>query len=224
MQSWTATSGYAKGLLKQATYLAAAADMDAGGAECARDVQVRKIMARVAELVRGASALGREPNAVALGVLSRTIIEALISLLWVEISEENAQHQAAAGLAEFKRVARVNLERGHLKIHKRDDGTDATAGFLDSNQFRNIPKSKKVFDMAKEAGVDHLYEVVYRFMSMATHGHELGDAAATEESVVIDMQAIGALGTAIGHAGVRWLIHRERTDNETLRKLLGIAD
>lgn len=214
---------YVEGLSGHAARLAFTATIEGTGNEFARDVQVRKILARSAELVRGASVLGKERNFTALGVLARTIVESLILLLWVEISEENALHQSNAGLAELKRVARVNLESGTLKIWNRETGEDATTEFLRSNTFKGRPKSRKIADLAKEAGVEHLYDAVYRFMSMSTHGHEIGTADQSSEALVItDLQAIGALSTAIGHAGLRWLMHRQRTDNETLRKILGI--
>jgi hypothetical protein len=216
---------YAKGLSDHAERLAFTATLDGAGKSCARDDQVRKILARAAELVRGASALGRDRNAVALGVLARTIVESLILLLWVEISEENALHQSKAGLAELTRVARVNMEQGTLKVWNRKTGQDATAEFLKSDRFKGLTKSKKVVDMAKEAGVEHLYDVLYRVQSMATHGHEFGAEGADQDSaLIVEMQAIGAMIKAIGHAGIRWLLNRERTDNESLRTVLGIDD
>lgn len=213
----------ARGLSDHAERLAFAVTIDATDAPCTRDDEVRKILARSAELIRGASALGRDRNSVALGVLARTIVESLILLLWVEISEENALHQSNAALAELKRVARINLERGTLKVWNRKTGEDATADFLRSDRFKDLQKSRKIVDLAKEAGVGNLYDVLYRFQSMSTHGHEIGKGDNVEALVIMDLQAIGALSMAIGHVGLRWLIHRQRTDNETLRKLLGLG-
>jgi len=213
----------AKSLSAHAERLAFTATLEGTGEPSVRDSQVRNILARSAEILRGAAALGRQSNAVALGVLARTVVESLILLLWVEVSDENALHQSNAGLAEFKRVARVNMERGTLKVKNSKTGEDATAEFLRSERFKDLPKSKKIVDQAKEAGVEHLYDVLYRFQSMSTHGHDIGNEGHdTEALVAIDMQAIGALSTAIGHAGLRWLLHRERTDNESLRIVLGI--
>lgn len=213
-----------KGVAKHAENLAVAAKADATGELYGRDDEVRKILGRCAELARGASALGKQRNSLALGVLSRTIVENLILLLWVEVSEDNARHQSKAALTELTRIARINLERGTLKVHNNKTGADATGDFLRSDRFKGLQKSKKIEDLAKEAGVEHLYDVVYRFQSMSTHGHEIGNDDHTAEAIVmIDLQAVGAMCMAIGHAGLRWLMHRERTDNETLRNLLGIG-
>lgn len=78
--------------------------------------------------------------------------------------------------------------------------------------------------MAQEAGVEDLYEIFYRFMSMATHGHEIGRDAKADAALTVEMQGVGALSIAIGHVGVRWLTRAELTDNETLRSLLGIGE
>lgn len=215
-------SEYAEGLAEHAARLAAAAALNVMGDPSDRDSEVKRILARNAELVRGAATLGHERNVVVLGVISRTIIESLITLLWVVRSEENAQHHAAAGKAEFKRVANLNMRRGALKILNRETGEDATDQFLDSDRCKNLLKPKRVIDMAQEAGVEELYEVFYRFMSMATHGHDLGANDKADVALIIEMQGIGAMSMAMGHAGVRWLLDRQHTDNKTLQKLLGL--
>lgn len=57
-------------------------------------MEVKQIVGRCAELVRGASALGAQGNSVALAVIGRTMVESLILILWVCVSEENAIHQS----------------------------------------------------------------------------------------------------------------------------------
>ena len=215
---------YAHGLSEHAKRLVVVATVEGKGEPCVRDVEVRKIAGRCAELVRGASALGLQRNSVALGVLGRTLVEGLILLLWVEISEENALHQSQAGLTEFTRVAKINLERGSLRIRDRETGADATAEFMKSEQFKKLPAPKKVINQAAEAGVEDLYEVFYRFMSMPTHGHDIdGDSRDSEAALIVDLQAIGAMCMGIGHASMRWLLGRQRTDNESLRQVLGLG-
>jgi hypothetical protein len=215
---------YANGLSEHATRLAVVATLDGKGEPCKRDIEVRRIVERCAELVRGASVLGLQRNSVALGVLGRSLVESLILLLWVEVSEENAMHQSQAGITELTRVAKINLERGSLKIKNRETGADTTAEFLKSEQFKKLPAPKKVISQAKEAGVEDLYEIFYRFMSMATHGHNTCvDPEDLEAGLIVDLQSIGAMCMGIGHAGLRWLLGRERTDNESLRQVLGLG-
>ena len=216
---------YADGLAEHAKRLAVVATLEGKGEPCTRDVEVRKIAARCGELVRGASVLGAQGNGVALAVIGRTMVESLILVLWVCVSEENATHQSQAGLAEFTRVARINLEQGKLKIRSRETGADETADFLKSERFKKLPAPKKVIDQATEAGVEDLYQVFYRFMSLATHGHDmLGGEEDPEAGLTVDLQAIGAMCVAIGHVSMKWLLGRVRTDNEALREVLGIGE
>jgi hypothetical protein len=216
---------YADSLQANAERLEFTATVDGAGAKLIRDSEVRKILRRSAELVRGVAILGRAKNHAAIGLLARAIVESLVLLLWVEISEENAIHQSNAGLAELKRIARINLESGILKVWNRDTGQNATSDFLKSDTFKDLPKSKKITDQAKEADVQHIYDVLYRFLSMSTHGHDFGASPENaEERTLGDLQAVGALSMAIGHVGLRWLLHRQRTDNESLRKILGLND
>jgi hypothetical protein len=222
MTTNTTVEDYAKGLSDHAERLAVAATVEGKGEPCARDAEVRKIAGRCAEIARGAAALGLQRNAVALAILARTMVESLILLLWVEVSEENAIHQSQAGLVEFTRVAKINIEKGKLKVRKHT-GEDASAEFLKSDRFKKLATPKKVIDQAAEAGVEDLYQVFYRFMSMATHGHDInGEEEEPDANLIVELQGIGALCMGVGHASLRWLLGRERTDNETLHQLLGL--
>lgn len=215
---------YADGLAEHAKRLAVVATWEGKGEACARDVEVRKIASRCAELARGASALGAQNNQVAVAVIGRTMVESLILILWVCVSEENAIHQSQAGLAEFTKAARINMQKGNLKIRDRESGEDATAEFLKTDRFQKLPKQKRVSELAAEAGVEDLYDVFYRFKSLATHGHDMiGNDEDPEAGLIVDLQAIGAMCKGVGHVGVKWLLGRVRTDNEALRQVLGIG-
>lgn len=211
-------------VLEQARRLGLASQTPSTGASTLRDSEVRKILKRSSELVRGAGALGRDNNPVALGVVFRTVIESLILLLWVVQSEENATHQAGAGLAEFARIAKINIQEKNLKVMTREGGVESGAEFLQSEVFQGLKRSKNIVDMAKEAGVQFLYDVLYRIQSMSTHGHEIDEELDDSKKLLIDLEAIASISVAIGHVGVRWLLNRERTDNKTLGKLLGLND
>jgi len=224
MSNTPTVDDYANSLSEHAARLAVAATVEGKGEPCARDAEVRKIVGRCAEIARGAAALGLQRNAVALAVLARTMVESLILLLWVEVSEENAIHQSQAGLVELTRVAKINIENGKLKVRNHNTGEDASAEFLKSDRFKKLATPKKVIDQATEAGVEDLYQIFYRFMSMATHGHDIqGKEEDPDANLIVELQGIGALCMGVGHASLRWLLGRERTDNETLRQLLGLG-
>ena len=188
-----------------------------------RDDPVRQALRRAAELTRAASDLGATANATALSIVSRATLENLITLLWVVISETNARELEAATLGELARVARVNLEKGNARVVNKKTGENATKEVLSGEKFKNITRRRSVEEQAKAANVHHLYDIFYRFLSLDTHGRSAPVEAASEvaAATVMHLQGVGALTMAIGHAGALWLIHRQRVDNETLRKLLG---
>jgi hypothetical protein len=211
-------------LAKHAEVLGASALMKAPEEVRRQDVPVREMLQRASDLVRGAAALGEQCNPGALGVLARATLENLILLLWVQVDEKNAAELNEASLSELARIARINLEKGKARILNRETGEDATAEFLGSDRFKNLKKRTSVETRANEAGVEDLYTVFYRFMSLDMHGLGLSQPGQSRETMaIIQMQGIGALALASGHVGVKWLIHRTRTDNETLRELLGIG-
>jgi hypothetical protein len=202
--------------------LAAAAKTPGTGAPCDRDKEVHKILERSAELLRGAVALGRDRNSLTLSIVLRTVTENLIVLLWVLVSEENAQRQSGAGQAEMMRIARLSLEGGYGKIINEETGEDETAEFLASGRLKG-PSSKPTEQCAREAGVLSLYAMLYRPLSLAVHAHGIDMKDDDEEMLVeILLHASGSLCKAIGHVSVRWLVHRQRTDNEALREVLGL--
>lgn len=211
-----------KQLTSDVQVLKAAAKVLGTGNPCIRDDEVRKILGRTAELVRGVAILGKERNVVTLSIVVRTILENLIVLLWSLVSEENAQKQSIAGLAEMRRITRINLEKGNMRIRSTETGEDATEEFLASGSFKGSP-SKNLDQCAREAGVSSLYDAFYRPLSMAVHAHGFdADEANDEGKVDAELHAAGAFAKAIGHAGIRWLVHRQRTDNESLREVLGL--
>jgi hypothetical protein len=190
-----------------------------------RDEIIRQHLLRSAELVRGAAALGREQNAACLGILARSLLEALISALWIVISTENAKTQQEASVAELSRALKINLQSDKGKVWNSHSGEDATEKFLKTDWMKNITKRKSVVDQAAEAGVTDLYNIFYRFLSLETHGHNKMESPEDDDSQelsIIHIQGIGAISRAIGHVGVRWLLHRARTDNESLREVLGL--
>lgn len=215
----------AESMSEQTQGLKAASESASTGVADVRDDLVRQYMLHAFELVRGVAALGRDNNATCLGILARSLLETLITELWVVISIDNAEAQGKAAVAQFARAFRVNLVAGTAKISNRHSGEDVTADFLETACMKSIQKTKSVEKQAEEAGVTDLYNIFYRFLSMETHGHNIKKHREDDDPHLLSishMQGIGAVSRAIGHVGVRWLWHRERTDNEPLRDVLGL--
>jgi len=212
-----------KDITLQAERLALLAEIPAKGEPCARDVEVRKILGRSSELVRGAAALGRDQNIVTLNIVLRTLVENLIVMLWIEVSEENAERQSKAAQDEIKKLLRVNLAAGEMKATNEATGEDSTAEVLASGLLTG-PASKNLDQAAREAGVSSLYNVVYRPLSLTVHAHGL-DMDDEEDGSPLEaaLEAVASFGGVLEHAGRNWLTNRQRTENKTLRELLGFV-
>ena len=63
-------------------------------------------------------------------------------------------------------------------------------------------------------------------MSLDTHGKSetIVDPEESLEATVVHLQTIGAISQAFGHVAILWLMHRQKTDNEKIRELLGLNE
>ncbi len=220
----TETNGLVESLKTQATLLIASAELEAVGLADPRDEFARNQLRRAAELVRGAAALGSVENAACLGVLSRSLLEQLITVLWSIRSVENVQSQTGVGSTELAKALKMNLKAGTAKIFDRQTGDDVTASYLEQEDAKRSPRRKSVEDQAKEADVLDLYTVFYRFLSLETHGHNKcpADTAEIAAVCITHLQGIGGISRAIGQACIWWLTHRHWPDNESICQALGL--
>lgn len=218
------TDDLVQSLKTQATLLIASSELQVVGLPDPRDEFVRHQLRRAAELIRGAAALGAAENSACLGILSRCLLEQLITVLWGIRSVENAESQIGAGPAELAKALRMNLKAGTAKIFDRRTGEEATESYLESEQTKQSRRRKSVEDQAKEADVLDLYTVFYRFLSLETHGHNeiTTDKADITALCVSHLQGMGGISRAIGQACIWWLMHRHWPDNESLRDVLGL--
>lgn len=222
--SYPNTRELVESLKVQAEGLIQASEIEAGECPDVRDEFARQQLRRASELVKGAVALGSIENAACLGILSRSLLEQLITVMWGIRSVENAESQMAAGPAELAKALRMNLKTGTAKIFDRETGEDVTAQYLEREQAKQNRRSKSVQDQAKEAEVQDIYTVFYRLLSLETHGHNETPAEKSEARALCatHLQGIGAISRGIGQACVCWLIGREWPDYESLRDALGL--
>ncbi|UNT12249.1 DUF5677 domain-containing protein [Pseudomonas sp. I3-I5] len=218
------TNELVESLKVQAETLFQASQIEAGDSPDERDEFTRQQLRRASELVKGAAALGAIENSACLGILSRSLLEQLITSLWGIRSIENAESQMGAGSAELAKALKMNLKAGTARIFDRDTGEDVTAKFLESEHAKQTRRRKNVEDQAREADVQDLYTVFYRLLSLETHGHSETPAEKSKISALclIHLQGIGAISRGIGQACVWWLMHRSWPDNESLRDVLGL--
>jgi len=188
------------------------------------DDSVRTILIRCSELIRATSDLGLTENPTALGILSRQLLEAFISLQWVISDEKRAVLYSEFSINELDRLSQLAMKDGLLSVKLRQDNSDITQEFLAN---RGKPKkSVSIEQQAREAGIFHVYQVFYRFMSLDMHGKSetIMDRDERREATVVHLHSIGAISRASGHVAILWLMHRKRADNEKLRELLGLNE
>ena len=215
----------ARSLGERATVLRASAELEGTGAADPRDLRTRRFLERGSEIVRACAALGQMNNPTAIAILARAHLESLIQLLWVTLSEQNAVDLTESTSEELIRMAKVNMRSGKLSITNEHTGKDETASLLSDERMKTTRPRRSIEACAQAAGVSDLYNVFYRFMSLETHGHKLDGSSGKSdwELTAMHLQSIGGLTQALGHVGVRWLVHRQRPNNEELRGLLGLG-
>ncbi|MDU8627537.1 DUF5677 domain-containing protein [Pseudomonas syringae group sp. 243L2] len=211
-------------LTLQAGVLIQASQIEGGASLDKRDEFTRQQLRRASVLVKGAVALGTIENSVCLGILSRSLLEQLITTLWGIRSVENTESQMDAGPAELAKALKMNLKSGTARMFDRTTGEDVTANYLESEQAKQPRRRKNIEDQAREAEVQDLYTVFYRLLSLETHGHSEPPTEQAEISAlcITHLQGIGAISRGIGQACVWWLMHRTWPDNESLRDVLGL--
>ncbi|MCT7357997.1 DUF5677 domain-containing protein [Thalassolituus pacificus] len=188
------------------------------------DKPVRNVLLRGSEIIRGGADLGKTKNPTALGIITRQLVELLISLQWIISSPERAEKYSDFSLNELDRVAQIVMNDGLLSVKAREDGTDVTKEFLAKRE--KAKKGVSIEQQARESDLIHIYQVLYRFMSLDTHGKSetIVDPEESLEATLVQLQTIGAISQAFGHIAILWLMHRQKTDNETIRELLGLNE
>jgi hypothetical protein len=188
------------------------------------DNVVRSVLLRGAEILRGSADLGYTKNPTALGIITRQLVELLISLQWIISAPERAEKYSAFALSELERVSKIIMKDGLLSVESHKDGADLTEEFLANQEKSN--KGISIEQQARESDLSHIYQVLYRFMSLDTHGktETIVDPRESLEVTIVQLQAIGAISKAFGHVAILWLMHRKKTDNEKIRELLGLNE
>ena len=188
------------------------------------DKPVRSVILRGSEIIRGGADLGNTRNPTALGIITRQLVELFISLQWIISSSERAEKYSTFSLNELDRVAKINMNDGLLSVKASEDGADVTKEFLAKRE--KAKKGVSIEQQARESDLFHIYQVLYRFMSLDTHGKSetIVDPKDSLEATSVHLQTIGAISQAFGHVAIRWLMHRQKTDNEKIRELLGLNE
>lgn len=183
------------------------------------DKVVRELLQAGSELMGTCAALAHGPHDQAVNVLLRTLIEMGIKVHWSTLSSNNAGLLQDATKEQLKTIFKVNAKTGIAKITDAD-GNDHTAEFLASGGADKGPKLPSIETMAEQSGLRDIYNVFYRFQSLHTHTNDV--RSDSPQTKLETLRCVGVFSIFLGHISVRWLVHRNRPNNEEIRDLLGL--
>jgi hypothetical protein len=105
-----------------------------------------------------------------LAMVTRSLLEGLFVTYWALVSDENARTVLLSFRNEQARILRNLLRKQRGIVRKKTTGENVTDEFLAGPMFGDAKRPLGVFDVAKEAGLEKLYDVFYPFLSMFAHG------------------------------------------------------
>jgi urease gamma subunit len=106
-------------------------------------------------------------------ILCRVLCEDFISLYWVAQSAQNAEYYTKRSLREMGKRATILISR-FIEDKKRKGQSVVGVSVEPFQKMTPKMKSKTLADMAKEVGLEALYDHVYRGTSSDVHGHQWG--------------------------------------------------
>jgi hypothetical protein len=121
----------------------------------------------------GSAALRIVDLDVPFAILCRVVCEDFMSLYWTAQSRQNAQYYINRSLREVGKRATILMSR---TIEDKKRKGQSVVG-LSVEPFQKMTpkiKPKTVADMARELGLEALYDHVYRATSLDIHGHQWG--------------------------------------------------
>jgi Family of unknown function (DUF5677) len=133
--------------------------------------------------------------------LARVLCEDFFRMYWATLSEQNASEYSKAAKSEMAKMLKFNLKNKHARVSER--GKDVTQRFLPQIEAR-ITKTRTVREMAEDAKLGSVYDIVFRFDSLEVHGNTYGWSELPQE-----IDGVGRVLSAI---------------NAFLRAMLYVAD
>jgi hypothetical protein len=106
-------------------------------------------------------------------ILCRVLCEDFIGLYWVAQSPQNAEYYTKRSLREMGKRATILISR-FIEDTKRKGQSVVGVSVEPFQKMTPKMKSKTLADMAKEVGLEALYDHVYRGTSSDVHGHQWG--------------------------------------------------
>jgi hypothetical protein len=100
----------------------------------------------------------------------RSMLESLVTTHWASLNNSNAAEIQTAAQFEFMRLMRNMPTKGRGIILNKITRENETQRILDHPFIKTAKSPPRINSMAKESGLDKLYDLCYGFMSLLAHG------------------------------------------------------
>jgi hypothetical protein len=178
------------------------------------------------ESASGCVLLGKAHLGVPLGVVARSLFEAVISTYWASLSDENAKYAKESEMADMLRIMKLNLEKGRAQIVHKETGKIETDALLKHPLMKEARSSKRLADMATEAGMRNVYDQLYGLLSMRAHGSAVQMIAALQlegkPPVYEDVSLVRGCLKCIHVIAVNRIREKKQTPRSDLESILGV--
>lgn len=112
-----------------------------------------------------------EEHTVAFQILLRSLSESVIRLGWGLQSDENAASLEVSAHNDFRKNLASLVKGGVLSFRNPSDGLSLDDTILELAVIDKEHKPTNIRDMAKALGLEHFYQILYKNLSMQTHGN-----------------------------------------------------
>lgn len=154
-------------------------------------------------------------------ILTRGLIERLIWVCWITKSNENAQNFIDAAEKEFKRRTRITLNTGHGRVTDTTTHEDKTQELLNSEWVKDIQPRMKIYEIAKDVGLEKLYIQIYGPLSIYAHGYMLESLADVKDENVSVLAAANGTMACINLVVKNWIVSRHQAPMKEIYAILG---
>ena len=123
--------------------------------------------------VAGCVILAEHDLASPLLIVGRSIVESLFVTYWATRNKENAETVLRRSCQETLRVARSQLQGTDpvAALIKKTTGQNVTNHVLEDPRIRKLDARLPVEQIAKECGLNKIYDTAYRIFSLLVHGN-----------------------------------------------------
>jgi hypothetical protein len=170
--------------------------------------------------VAGCVILAEHDLAPPLLIVGRSIVEGLFVTYWATYNRENAEIVLRRERQEILRVLKNQIQGAErvAKIVDKTTGRDITDRFL--ADYRNLGSRLNIEKIAKECGLNKIYEIAYRTLSLPAHGNDGIILSNPSEAVSGTIEMVRCMLRAIHMIVGNYIREHRVTSHDDILKLM----